>query len=94
MTISKQATWKARVENATLRMEALGGLGVLVPGGFVLTATHCIQWSGTGGMALGDASPEPVRTPDGTQFRLGLAACDPRLRHCRAGRAGQPGLRR
>jgi hypothetical protein len=35
--------WKIRVENATVRLSDLGGLGVLVPGGFIATATHCIH---------------------------------------------------
>lgn len=42
------------VANATVRISGLVGQGVLVPGGFILTATHCIQWNGEGGWALGD----------------------------------------
>jgi hypothetical protein len=66
--------WKTRVEKATVRIDSRGGLGVLVPGAFILTATHCIQWSGTGGMALGDVYPESITTADGVPFRVGLAA--------------------
>jgi hypothetical protein len=36
----------SRVVNATVRITKLGGQGVLVAGGFILTATHCITWSG------------------------------------------------
>lgn len=70
-------TWKARVASATVRLPNLGGQGVLVPGGLVLTATHCVRWSGTGRMTLGVIPEERVITRDGTQFRLGLACCDP-----------------
>lgn len=59
------------------RWTPLGGQGVLVPGGFVLTATHCIPWDGNGRMALGDVYPVTVVTHDGRQFRLGVACCDP-----------------
>ena len=31
---------KSRVEQASIRLEAKGGLGTLVPGDFILTATH------------------------------------------------------
>lgn len=65
------------VEAATVRLTTFGGQGVLTHGGYVLTATHCIRWSGTGGMALGDIYPEPVVTRDGSQFKLCLASADP-----------------
>ena len=47
---------KLRVEKAVVRLEnAGGGLGTLVPGDIILTATHCVRWDGRGKMALGDA---------------------------------------
>jgi hypothetical protein len=38
---------------------------VLIPGGFILTAAHCINWSGTGRLVLGDHCFEDVTTADG-----------------------------
>src|SRR5450759_4439822 len=62
---------KSRVETAVVQMESQGGLATLVPGGFILTATHCIKWDGRGKMALGVPHAEPVRTPSGLHFRVG-----------------------
>jgi hypothetical protein len=67
---------RRRVELATVRLPDTGGCGVLV-GDFILTATHCIEWSGTGGMALGDVYPTAIETASGAKFRVGVAACDP-----------------
>ena len=63
--------------NATVRIEGTGGQGVLVPGGYVLTAAHCIEWSGTGGMTLGDHYVERVGTKSGATFRLEPHAVEP-----------------
>src|SRR5438093_7461648 len=41
---------KARIAGATVRLSALGGRGVLVPGGMIITAAHCIRWSNEGDM--------------------------------------------
>lgn len=65
-----------RAENATVYTET-GGHGVLVPGGFVLTAAHCIDWDGRGGMALGDYYLEKIRTSDGKKLTLSLLAVEP-----------------
>lgn len=51
--------------------------GVHVPGELILTATHCIDWSGTGGMVLGDEYPTDIETASGVKFRAGVCACDP-----------------
>ncbi len=67
---------RARVVNATVRVQA-GGLGVLVPGGFILTAAHCIRWSVKGGMVLGDYYLEQVQTRSGETFRLAPWAVEP-----------------
>jgi hypothetical protein len=64
------------VEMATVRLPENGGCGVLV-GEFILTATHCIEWSGTGGMALGDVYLNAVETASGAKFHVGVAACEP-----------------
>ena len=50
---------KDRVRRATVsvikdRKTDSKGRGVLVPGGFVLTAAHCVPWSGEGDMPLGE----------------------------------------
>jgi hypothetical protein len=48
----------------------MGGQGVLIPGGMVLTAAHCIDWNLEGGLALGDWIFEEVQTTDGKTFRM------------------------
>lgn len=68
---------RTRVERATVRLVDKGGQGVLVPGEFIITATHCIDWSGTGGMVLGDVYPAEIETASGAKFRLGVIACEP-----------------
>jgi S1-C subfamily serine protease len=74
--IPSQKKW--HVEKAVVRLENPGGgLGTLVPGGIILTATHCIRWDGRGRMALGAQSSEWVGTPAGSRFRVRVAACDP-----------------
>jgi len=42
------------VARATVRFPVRGGQGVLIPGGFILTAAHVIEWTHTGLMALGN----------------------------------------
>jgi hypothetical protein len=64
-------TQAAHVINATVRLDNLGGQGVLVPGGFILSAAHCIQWDGEVGMAMGDRFIESITTKSGA--RLGYA---------------------
>jgi hypothetical protein len=66
------------VEAATVRLPRRGGQGVLVPGGYVLTAAHCIAWNSEGGMALGDHCLEPVEIPKGAKpFKLNVCAVEP-----------------
>lgn len=69
---------KRSIHNATVRLTELGGQGVLVAGGFVITAAHCVQWNGAGGTALGDRHPTSVCTPTGERFRLDVIAAEPR----------------
>ena len=66
------------VEDATVALgDAGGGQGVLVPGGFVLTAAHCITWDGTiAGMALGDHVHVHVRARTAC-FKLSVWAVEP-----------------
>jgi Trypsin-like peptidase domain len=70
-------TQAAHVINATVRLDNLGGQGVLVPGGFILTAAHCIQWNGEVGMAMGDRFIESITTKSGARFRVGPCAVEP-----------------
>jgi secreted trypsin-like serine protease len=50
---------KARTEKATVRILRVNTVleplarGVLVPGGYILTAAHCINWDGESAMAQG-----------------------------------------
>jgi hypothetical protein len=67
----------ARVINATVHLDGKGGQGVLVAGGFILTAAHCIQWNGDGGMTMGEYYLEHVTTKSGAHFRVGPHAAEP-----------------
>ena len=53
---------RKRIENATVTITKLGGRGVLVSNGIILTAAHCINWSVEGGMVLGDHYHEIIET--------------------------------
>jgi hypothetical protein len=72
---------KARTEKATVRFMRRNrrrpvAQGVLVPGGFILTAAHCINWSRTGAMALGDHYIETMAS-DGVTYKIGPFAVEP-----------------
>ncbi len=67
---------KERVAKATVHLPGKGGQGVLVPGDFILTATHCMQWNGNGHMALGDSVPERIETKTGAVFRAEVYAAE------------------
>ena len=71
------AKLKKRVAAATVRVTAKSGQGVLVPGGFVLTASHCVKWNGEGGMVLGDVLRERIQTAGGKRMTLRLVAAEP-----------------
>lgn len=66
-----------RIAAATVNLPTKSGQGVLVPGGFVLTAAHCVTWSAEGGMALGDHALEAVRPASGETFRAEVVAVEP-----------------
>lgn len=66
-----------RIAAATVNLPTKNGQGVLVPGGFVLTAAHCVTWTAEGGMALGDHALEAVRTASGDAFRAEVVAVEP-----------------
>ena len=67
------------VSNATVRIVANGGSGVLVPGSLIITAAHCIEWNCTGAMAAW-SGPRPlveIRTHRGQNFLLEPYAVEP-----------------
>jgi hypothetical protein len=66
-----------RVKRAVVRLPKLGGRGVLVPGGFILTAAHCVSWELSGRMALGYDFLEPAVTAAGRKLRLSVYAVEP-----------------
>ncbi len=69
---------KKRTRAATVWLPRKCGQGVLVPGGFILTAAHCIgEWSMDGGMALGDVHLESVETKAGASFLMRVCAVEP-----------------
>lgn len=65
------------VESATVWLKNRGGQGVLVPGGYILTAAHCVEWDTEGGMALGDYHFEPLRTASGASLVGSVCAVEP-----------------
>jgi hypothetical protein len=67
---------RTRVVSATVHL-GKGGQGVLVTGGFILTAAHCITWNGEGGMALGDRFIEEVTTRTGARFQVQTYLAEP-----------------
>lgn len=58
-------------------MPTKSGQGVLVPGGFILTAAHCIWWDGDGAMALGGHFLERISTKSGAQLFVNVMAAEP-----------------
>lgn len=69
---------KRAISLATVRLTERQGQGVLVPGGFVITAAHCLRWDGEGGSALGDVHATDIRTHSGKRLRLDVGAAEPR----------------
>jgi hypothetical protein len=78
---------KTRAEKATVRFlrrdeqgaDAPVGQGVLVPGGFIITATHCINWDGEGTMVLGDHYVERIKASNGATYKVSPDAVEPML---------------
>jgi hypothetical protein len=79
---------KARAEKATVRLLRPGkrgkrgadvpvGQGVLVPGGFIITAAHCIDWDAKGAMVLGDHFFEMIKASNGTTYKVSPYAVEP-----------------
>ena len=53
------------------------GRGFLVPGGYVLTAAHCLPWSGEGEMPLGDHFLVTIIVADGSRLKGEVVAVEP-----------------
>jgi hypothetical protein len=64
------------VAKATVTLPAKGGRGVLISGGFILTAAHCIDFRCDGSMALGGDPPVKVQTYRGN-FNVATYAIEP-----------------
>lgn len=64
------------VEKATVDFLEKGGRGVLVEGGFILTAAHCIKCTCEGDMVLGDDFTINIQTYDNS-FKIDTFAVEP-----------------
>ena len=70
-------TWKSAVEAATVWIDGLGGQGIYVGGGLILTSAHCINWDGSADTVPGDVFMERIKTKDGRSLRVTLGFADP-----------------
>lgn len=68
---------KSGIENATVKLTKKVGQGVLIPGGFILTAAHCVEWSLNDEMVLGDDFSEPITTKGGHKLNAVPYAVEP-----------------
>ena len=71
---------RARAANATVVVqtkEGGTGQGVLVPGSFILTAAHCVDWDHNGPMALGDHYIQKIHTASGKDLIVSPYAVEP-----------------
>jgi hypothetical protein len=66
-----------RVCKAVIEFQKNNGRGVLIQGGFVLTAAHCIGWKANGHMAMDGNDFEEIRTADGRILTLQVKAVEP-----------------
>jgi S1-C subfamily serine protease len=74
---SLQVTVAECVARAVVRLPRLIGQGVLVPGGFIVTAARCIGWTAEDSMMLGGGLPEPIITADGRLIVAAPLAVEP-----------------
>jgi len=75
--IPRSESWKCAVEAATVRIDGLGGQGVLVGGSLILTSAHCINWNGSADTVPGDVFIERITTKEGRSLRVTLGFADP-----------------
>ena len=69
----------ARVQRAIVNIPRLGGRGVLVRGGFIVTVAHCVGWTAEGWMALHEDPRfyEKMEPSDGRSIIGSPVAVDP-----------------
>jgi hypothetical protein len=72
------AELRARVERATVRLAARGGLGVLLPGGVIVTAAHLLEEKTIRGRGGGWTAHVVIEAGHAT-FRAGVRAIDTQL---------------
>ena len=72
-----RVTVAERVARAVVRLPRLIGQGVLVPGGFIVTAARCIGWTAECSMTLKGCLPEPIITADGHKIVAAPLAVEP-----------------
>jgi S1-C subfamily serine protease len=65
-----------RVIAATVKLTDKGGQGVLVPGGYVMTAAHCVPFDTDGSMTLDSMTLTGVQTVGGKKFRMNVLAVE------------------
>ena len=70
-------TIRTEIEAATVHLPGKQGQGVLVAGGLILTAAHCVESYNEGGMVLGDHCFETIKTKSGLTFKAGTLAVEP-----------------
>ena len=73
---------RKQIERATVTVianekEDNAGRGFLVQGGYILTAAHCVPWSGDGRMPLGDFFLVKIITADGSRLTGQVVAVEP-----------------
>jgi hypothetical protein len=56
---------KERVERATVKFLRQGGQGVLVKGDYIITAAHCINYTLSGDIVVGEYFIEEIQTVEG-----------------------------
>jgi S1-C subfamily serine protease len=72
-----QVSVSEHVARAVVRLPRLIGQGVLVPGGFIVTAARCVGWTPECSMTLGGCLPEPIITADGRKILAAPLAVEP-----------------
>lgn len=68
--------FKKRIEAATVRLTEKGGCGVLVEGGLIFTAAHCLDLATNGDVALGEYQVQRIETANGKELLAELQFAD------------------
>ena len=76
-TTRRNTDIRERVTAATVRIDRHGAQGVLILGGYILTAAHCVKWRRTRGMAMGEHHFERIKTQDGRKLITSVNAVEP-----------------